>query len=102
MAQSPTPDDEIVRQMELLKDVDPDEVGIPEGKMQDQQAKSSVDFDKIAMERAAESGSSFLTAEQMPEMFASASSQSGSGRMDELIDLVRNLPRAIASELRNM
>ena len=102
MAQSPTPDDEIVRQMELLKDVDPDEVGIPEGKMQDQQAKPSVDFDKIAMERAAESGSSFLSPEQMPEMFASISSPSGSGGMDELIELVRNLPRAIASELRNM
>ncbi len=102
MAQFPTPDDEVVRQMELLKDVDPNEVSIPEGKPQNQPETPPVDIDKIAMQRSAESGSSFLTPEQIPEAFARVSSQSGSDGMDELIDLVRKLPGAIVSELRNM
>ena len=102
MAQLPIPDDEVVRQMELLKDVDPNEVSIPEGKPQSQPETPPVNIDKIAMERAAESGSSFLTPEQIPEIFAKVSSQSGSDGMDELIELIRKLPSAIVSELRNM
>jgi hypothetical protein len=101
MATSP-PDDDFVRQMELLENVDPNEVGIPEGKPQNQPETPPVDIDKIAMERSAESGSSFLTPEQIPEAFARVSLQSGSGGMDELIELVRKLPGAIVSELRNM
>ena len=101
MATSP-PDDDFVRQMELLENVDPNEVGIPEGKPQNQSETPPVDIDKIAMQRSAESGSSFLTPEQIPEAFARVSSQSGSDGMDELIDLVRKLPGAIVSELRNM
>ena len=101
MATSP-PDDDFVRQMELLKDFDPNEVSIPEGKPQNQPETPPVDIDKIAMERSAESGSSFLTPEQIPEAFARVPLQSGSNGMDELIELVRKLPGAIVSELRNM
>ena len=43
-------------------------LAFPKAKCKINRRKSSVDFDKIAMERAAESGSSFLTAEQMPEI----------------------------------
>jgi hypothetical protein len=85
VAQSPTPNDEIVRQMELLKDVDPDEVGIPEAKLAEQ-AQAAADRE----------GTSILSPEQAPELF----SASNKGSLFEVVRLLEDLPMRIAEELK--
>ena len=97
MATSPL-DDDFARQMELLKDVDPSEVNIPEAKMQDPpQSQEMSELERLANKAVERTGTNMLTPEAAPEVFANAA---GSG-VERLIQLVEDLPRKIAQELKN-
>lgn len=85
MARSPIDDEEVVRQMELLKDVDPDEVEIPQQGLAEQ-----------AQNAADEAGTNMLSPQQAPGLFASASQ----GSLFEVVRLLEDLPARIAEELK--
>ena len=82
MAQS---DEEVIRQMDLLKDVDPNEVEIPEGKLPE-----------AAQAAADRVGTNILSPEQAPELFRAANS----GSLSEVVRLLEELPVRIAEELK--
>jgi hypothetical protein len=97
VAQSPTPDDEIVRQMELLKDVDPDEVAIPEGKPNNvEQVIDGPDMAQQAQQAVARTGTNMLSPTDAPELFRAASAVG----IADVVRLLEELPVRIAEELK--
>ena len=94
-------DDEIVRQMKMLEDVDTDEVEIPQAPpaAAAQAASQPPSLDQMAQSAAERTGSDFISPEDAPEVFSAL--DSGGGGLQELIQLVRDLPRQIADELRS-
>lgn len=97
MAQSPIDDDEIVRQMKLLEDVDPDEVGIPESKPNNvEQEIDGPDMAQQARDAVARTGTNMLSPTDAPELFSAA----GAVGMSDVVRLLEELPMRIAEELR--
>jgi|TARA_A100000171_G_C2133017_1_gene147990 hypothetical protein len=92
MTQNPLSDEEVVRQMKLLDGVDETKVSIP-----------VPDPEVVAAQRAKELGRDFLSPDDAPELFGGGvGGGQSSTQLSELIDLVRDLPSKIATELRNM
>ena len=97
MAQSPTPDDEIVRQMKLLEDVDPDEVSIPESKPNNvEQVIDGPDIAQQAQDAVARTGTNMLSPTDAPELFSTA----GAVGIADVVRLLEELPVRIAEELK--
>ncbi len=97
MAQLPIDDDEIVRQMKLLEDVDPDEVDIPESKPNNvQQESDGPDMAQQAQEAVARTGTNMLSPTDAPELFTAASAVG----MADVVRLLEELPVRIAEELK--
>ena len=92
-------DDEIVRQMKMLEDVDTDSVEIPQApSAAAQSAPQPPSLDQMAQAAAERTDSDFISPEDAPDVFSAL--DSGGGGVQELIQLVRDLPRQIADELR--
>jgi hypothetical protein len=83
--------------MELLKDVDPDEVSIPESKPDDaQQVIDAPDIAQQAQQAVAKTGTNILSPTDAPELFKASSNAS----LVDVVRLLEDLPIRIAEELR--
>ena len=81
---NPFADPDVRAQMEALKDVEAD---VPT-------------LEKQAQAAAERTGSNVLTQKDAPELFQTAASQSSDQAMREILEILRELPRRIAEELR--
>lgn len=88
---------DVLRQMEMLQNLDTDDVEVPDIQSE-QPPLQTPSLTESAQQASEREQTNILSPENAPEVFASLSG--GGDSLQTLIELVRNLPREIAQELR--